>query len=109
MSPRRGSPISLGIFRASTALPVTIYSGLDPFGINAFMAPFSYGRPDVVPGQPFYLYGPQYPGGKAFNPAAFQDPVSPTAQGNLGRNALWGFGAWEEDLAIRREFPIHEQ
>jgi hypothetical protein len=27
----------------------------------------------------------------------------------LGHNALWGFGAWEEDLAIRREFPIHEQ
>ncbi len=30
-------------------------------------------------------------------------------QGDLGRNALRGFGAWEEDLAIRREFPIHEQ
>ena len=26
-----------------------------------------------------------------------------------GRNALRGFGVWEEDLAIRREFPIHEQ
>jgi hypothetical protein len=64
----------------------------------------------VVPNQPFYLYGSQYPGGKAINPAAFQNPtVSGTQfQGNLGRNALRGFGAWEEDLAIRREFPIHE-
>src|SRR5262249_36384119 len=31
-------------------------------------------RPDIVPGQPLYLTGPQYPGGKALNPAAFIDP-----------------------------------
>jgi hypothetical protein len=84
---------------------------LDPFKLVASGYSFvnAWGRPDVVPGQPFYLYGWQYPGGKAFNPAAFQDPSSPTAQGNLARNALRGFGAWQEDLAIRREFPIHDQ
>jgi len=71
-------------------------------------------RPDLVPGQNVYLYGPQYPGGKAFNPAAFTDPPSdpvtgnPLRNGNLGRNALRGFGAWQWDLAIHREFPIHE-
>jgi hypothetical protein len=99
------------LFRANTAIPVNILSGLDPFGLLAHGYSFTtaYGRPDVVPNQPFYLYGSQYPGGKAFNPAAFQDPISPTAQGNLARNALRGFGAWEENLAIRREFPIHEQ
>jgi len=71
-------------------------------------------RPDVIPGQPFYLYGAQYPGGKAFNPAAFTNPpVDPTTgnplrQGDLGRNVLRGFGAFQWDLAIHRDFPLHE-
>jgi hypothetical protein len=71
-------------------------------------------RPDVVPGQPFYLFGPQFPGGKAINPAALTlppiDPTThqPTRQGNLGRNALRGFGATQWDFAVHREFPIHE-
>jgi hypothetical protein len=71
-------------------------------------------RPDVVPGQPLYLYGRQFPGGKALNPGAFTDPpVDPATgnaarQGNLGRNALRGFGATQWDFAVHREFPIHE-
>lgn len=71
-------------------------------------------RPDVVTGQPLYLYGPQYPGGKAFNPAAFTSPpLDPTTglpvrQGDLSRNALRGFGMSQWDLAVHREFPIRE-
>jgi len=83
-------------------------------------------RPDVVPGQPLYLNGAQClqapplgfgqscPGGKGFNPNAFTDPpTDPTTgaalrQGNLGRNALRGFGAFQWDFAVHRDFPIHE-
>jgi len=79
-------------------------------------------RPDVVPGQPLYLFGAQCvaglgvpcPGGKGLNPAAFTDPPVdpvtglPTRQGTLGRNALRGFGATQWDLAVHRDFPIHE-
>jgi hypothetical protein len=71
-------------------------------------------RPDVVPGQPLYLWGSQFPGGKGFNAAAFTDPpINPTTgeplrQGDLGRNALRGFGAFQWDFALHREFPIHE-
>ncbi len=71
-------------------------------------------RPDVVPGQPFYLYGSEYPGGKALNPAAFQNPpvdpvtLNPTRQGNLSRNFLRGFGATQWDFAVHRNFPIRE-
>jgi hypothetical protein len=70
-------------------------------------------RPDIVPGQPFYLYGPQFPGGKALNPAAFTPPPTgasrlPTRQGDLGRNALRGFGAAQWDFAVHRDFPIRE-
>jgi hypothetical protein len=71
-------------------------------------------RPDLVPGQPIYLFGKQYPGGKAFNPAAFVAPPTdpntgaPLRQGTLSRNALRTFGAAQWDLAVHREFPIHE-
>jgi hypothetical protein len=79
-------------------------------------------RPDVVAGQPFYLYGPMYPGGKAFNAAAFTPPplvpagcnpliifpCAPASQGNLSRNALRGFGDAQWDFAVHRDFPIRE-
>jgi Carboxypeptidase regulatory-like domain len=87
-------------------------------------------RPDVVPGEPIYLRGAQCasafqalgvltpgqgcPGGRGINPLAFTDPPVdpntglPTRQGNLGRNALRGFGYAQWDFAVHREFPIHE-
>jgi outer membrane receptor protein involved in Fe transport len=82
-------------------------------------------RPDVVPGVPFYLYGSQYPGGRAFNAMAFQHPPTtpsgcnpgppsfdfpcdPARQGNLGRNALRGFAATQWDFAVHRDLYIRE-
>lgn len=75
---------------------------------------FTEVRPDIVPGSPFYLYGPQYPGQKTLNPAAFTDPPVdsntglPTRQGDTPRNFLRGFGAAQWDFAIHRDFPVHE-
>jgi len=80
-------------------------------------------RPDVVPGQPLYLNGAQCPsvlftpcpGGEGFNPAAFTPPPldpttgQPTRQGDFGRNGLRGFGAWQWDFAVHRDFPLREQ
>jgi Carboxypeptidase regulatory-like domain/TonB dependent receptor-like, beta-barrel len=72
-------------------------------------------RPDIVPGQPFYLYGSQYPGGKALNPSAFTDPPvdpisgTPLRQGNLSRNAMRAFGLGQYDFGVHREFPVNEQ
>jgi len=70
-------------------------------------------RPDVVAGQPLYLYGSQYPGGKAINSAAFTPPPTdsrgnPLRQGDLGRNALRGFGVAQWDFAVHRDFPFHD-
>jgi hypothetical protein len=71
-------------------------------------------RPDFVPGAPVYLDGSQYPGGKAFNPAAFTNPpIDPTTklpsrQGDVPRNALRGFGAAQWDFAVHRVLRIHE-
>jgi hypothetical protein len=99
------------IIQARSAPPVNVYYDAFYQLSNGF---FTFGRPDTVAGQPFYLYGLQYPGGKAFNPAAFTapplDPVTgfPVSQGTLPRNALRGFGATQWDFAVHREFPIHE-
>ena len=54
------------------------------------------------------LYGSGYPGGKIFNSAAFSGP--PTGeQGDLGRNVLRSFGAWQADVAIQRQFAFTEK
>jgi hypothetical protein len=87
-------------------------------------------RPDLVPGQPLYLYGSACasmfqtlgelnpgqpcPGGKGFNPNGFTNPPSnpdtgiPLRQGDVPRNVLRGFGAAQWDYAVHRNFSIHE-
>ena len=88
-----------GMFRARSSTPVNI----------TVTRNFGYGnysfRPDVVPGEPFYIEDPTAPGGMRFNRAAFVVPTE-QRQGNLGRNALRGFGAQQLDLAVRREFRL---
>jgi hypothetical protein len=107
------------VVQAHSAPPVTVLSQQSSI-INTLFVPF---RADVVPGQPLYLFGLQCasilqaagelgpgqgcPGGKAFNPNAFVNPP-PKQQGNLGRNALRAFGAWQWDFAVHRDFPIQE-
>ena len=88
---------------ARSATPVT------PMGPTVFSGAAIFNtRPDVVPGVSFYLRGEQYPGGKALNSNSFT--VAPAGeQGDLGRNLLRGFGAWQQDLAIRRQFHIGDK
>jgi hypothetical protein len=64
--------------------------------------------PRIGPWQSLYLYGSQYPGGRAINPAAFSVPATTFTQGDLQRNGVRGFDVWQEDIAVRREFPIKE-
>ena len=117
------------VILARSAPPVNIF---DSFG-GAFpilQNTATQVRPDVIPGVPFYLFGPQYPGGRSLNntlgagsggcPSGSQSvgPFCPPPtdangnllrQGDLGRNALRGFGAAQWDFAVHREFPIREQ
>jgi hypothetical protein len=57
---------------------------------------------------PLEVYGPQYPGGKIFNKAAFTPPLK-GQQGDFGRNVLRGFGATQLDLALQRQFHLTEK
>jgi hypothetical protein len=89
------------IIYVRSAAPVNVVTGLNPFAGSVLSGASSVQRPDVVPGVPFYLNQPSAPGGKVINPAAFTTPVPSSAQGNLGRNALRGFGATQWDMTLR--------
>lgn len=95
------------IVRARSATPVNVLSGRDPFGLGFT----TVARPDLVPGQPLYLYADDLAGGRRFNPAAFNGmiPLAQGRQGTLGRNVLRGFGASQLDITLRRQFGITER
>jgi carboxypeptidase family protein/TonB-dependent receptor-like protein len=111
---------------ARSAPPVNVYEGQFFGELGAFETNV---RPDVIPGIPLYLYGPQYPGGKIINSTAgavggscsdgsesvgpFCPPPQNSSgaflrQGDLGRNALRAFGVAQWDLGVHRDFPIGE-
>jgi len=101
-------------FTARTGFPIA-FDGNANF--NPATGELFYAGLDLVPGQPIYIYGSQCaaiynngrgcPGGRAVNPNAFTD-VFAGLTGNAPRNFVRGFGAWQMDLAVRRDFPIHE-
>jgi hypothetical protein len=96
---------------ARTAFPATLVGNLfsDPVTGDRY-----YSGVDLIPGRPLYLKDSQYPGGRIFNGGpnasapAFQLPAG-SAPGNFPRNMLRGFGAWEMNLAGRREIPLYER
>ena len=97
------------IIYAGSAPPVNVVTGNNPFPDTSLSGADSVQRPNVVPGVPFYLYPSGAPGGKVINAAAFTTPVPTTAQGDLGRNALRGFGVTQWDLTLRRQFRFTER
>jgi len=88
---------------ARTAFPVTVqtYAVAIPGNILAV-------RPDVVPGQPFYLSDPTAPAGRVLNPAAFAVQTEPR-QGTLPRDAIRGFGMWQANFSVSRTFPLTDR
>ena len=97
------------IIYARSAPPVNVVTGQNPFAGSVLSGQNSVQRPNVVPGVPFYLYPSGAPGGKVINPNAFATPIPATGQGDLGRNALRGFGATQWDITLRRQFRFTER
>jgi len=85
---------------ARSAAPVDVLGSI-VFGGGTVLA----SRPNVVAGVPLEVDGPQYPGGKIFNRAAFT-PAPAGQQGNFGRNVLRGFAASQADVAVQRKFEV---
>jgi hypothetical protein len=103
-----GSWSTDSIIYVRTAPPVNVVTG-NVLADTVLGGTQSVQRPDVVPGAPFYLHPSGAPGGKIINAAAFTTPVPATAQGDLGRNALRGFGATQWDITLRRQFRFTER
>lgn len=87
---------------ARSAPPVNLVGAVEFFaGAELFL------RPNENAGVPLVTYNSQDPGGKNFNMNAFSPP--PTGkQGNFPRNVLRGFGAFQTDFALQREFHVTE-
>lgn len=62
-------------------------------------------RPNVVPGQPFWVNDNTVPGGRRLNQNAFSIPPV-GVNGDYQRGTVRGFGVHQVDLAIRREFQL---
>jgi hypothetical protein len=91
--------------QAQAGLPVNIVGSQQ---LNTSTGTYTQYQPNLVSGVPVYLYGSEYPGGKALNYAAFA-AASAGIQGDVPRNFGHGFGAAQLDTALRREFPIRER
>ncbi len=92
-----------GMVRARSGFPMTPY-------INSLFGSLNQSvRPDLVAGQPIFLTGSACPGacpgGRVLNRAAFAAPA-PGTVGNFPRNSIRGFGAWQADMALRRDFSL---
>jgi hypothetical protein len=95
------------LFRSNSADPINITTGIYSFGLLWNGAAIDQ-RPNRVPNQSLWINSPGTAGGKIINAAAFSAPATTFTQGNLQRNVVRGFGVWQEDIALRREFPIHD-
>jgi len=103
-----------------------------PFNATTGLAQFNSPgpRPDLNPGQPFYVYGTQCaqifgpvsqggngvlqagqscPGGRGLNPNAFITTPPVGRQGTEGRNDIPGFGLTQVDLSLGRKFHLTER
>jgi hypothetical protein len=90
---------------ARTSFPVPLNGNL---GLDPATGSYYYTSLDLVPREPIYLYGNQYPGGRSLNPAAFTPPIG-TNPGNAPRNFARGFGESQVNFAARREFALSEK
>ncbi|HET6891531.1 MAG TPA: TonB-dependent receptor, partial [Pyrinomonadaceae bacterium] len=88
---------------ARSAFPVNVV-GRSFFAAGTQLA----SRPNIIAGVPLELFGAQFPGGKIFNRAAFS-AAHAGPQGHLGRNVLRGFGAWQADVGLQRQFHLTEK
>jgi hypothetical protein len=90
---------------ARTGFPLTLTGNVvrDPVtGIQ------QYSGVNLTSGLPIYVYGSQYPGGRAVNKGAFALPTG-TNQGNAPRNFVRGFGEKQINVAARRAFRVTDK
>lgn len=99
-----------GRFTARTGFPVNLMGNLfsDPATGDRY-----FSGVDLMPGQPLYLHGSQFPGGRMFNGGpglhnpAFTLPTGLNA-GNAPRNLVRDFGDYQINVAFRRDIHLYK-
>jgi hypothetical protein len=90
------------MFYARSGFPVDIMTSET---LNGFAVANS--RPNFVYGVPLWITAPDAPGGQVLNRGAFAAAAGNF--GDLGRNAVRGFGMYQVDLAAERPFQLGER
>jgi hypothetical protein len=88
------------IFHARTGFPIDVALSETRDGL----ALANSLRPDLAPGVPVWITDASQPQGRRLNAQAFLLPAK--GIGNLGRNAIRGFGMWQADVALERGFAL---
>jgi len=102
------------IIHANSGRPIDISGSIgEPSFFTTEDGAFLGFRPDLVAGQPLYIYDESVPGGRRFNAAAFALPPltalgQPVRQGNFGRNVLRELPLYQVDVALGRTFKFTE-
>src|ERR1051325_199926 len=87
--------------------PLDVYSGANPNYLGLGATPANGGfRPNLVPGVPIYLNGPNST--LYVNPAAFSLPA-PGTFGNLSRGTVRQPSIFNTDFSAAKNFAIHER
>jgi hypothetical protein len=89
-----------GRFIARSAFPIGLQGN---FALDPSNGSYYYTGVNLVSGQPTYIHGSQFPGGRSVNRSAFSNPTG-NAFGNAPRNFVRGFGDEQLNLALHREF-----
>jgi hypothetical protein len=96
-----------------TGFPITLGGDteINPATGNEYLSGLNYD-----PSKPIFLYGSQYPGGRAINGGpnntvdpAFTDPTGTDVSGNAPRNFVRGFGMQQINVAARRSFLLYRE
>lgn len=91
-----------GRVMARSGFPVTLNGN---YIVNATTGETYYSGVDIVPDQPIYIFGSQFPGGRAIDRAAFSAPIGSNS-GDAPRNFVRGYDSAQVNVAARREFKI---
>lgn len=100
-----------GRLSARTGFPITLFGNMHGQEFNGHRY---FSGVNLIHDRPLYLYGPQYPGGRALNAGAnaskpaFVLPQGASA-GDAPRNLAREYGAFQINLALRRDFPIRDR
>jgi hypothetical protein len=103
LSWQRGHWVVSALILSRSGFPIDVLSSDNLLGLEFD----DYPRPNLVSGVPLWIPEANAPEGRRLNPAAFKVPPA-GQQGNLGRDAIRGFGMWQVDLALGREFSIRD-